>query len=150
MSDVLILGGARTPMTDYTGALKDISALELGAMALARCYRLGRYLERHGETYRAKTAAGSVMFRKRPEAQLYATSWRDALAALTKLGMTPSDASRVGLDPTVIPWQAGDPAATPAKGDALPVEEGGVDPENPFSEFLGGPGTPPAGSGGAA
>jgi acetyl-CoA acetyltransferase family protein len=33
MSDVLILGGARTPMTDYTGALKDVSALELGAIA---------------------------------------------------------------------------------------------------------------------
>jgi acetyl-CoA acetyltransferase family protein len=33
MSDVLILGGARTPMTDYTGALKDLSALELGAIA---------------------------------------------------------------------------------------------------------------------
>src|SRR5678816_1538516 len=31
--DVFILGGARTPMTDYTGALKDISALELGAIA---------------------------------------------------------------------------------------------------------------------
>jgi acetyl-CoA acetyltransferase family protein len=33
MKDVLILGGARTPMTDYTGSLKDISALELGAIA---------------------------------------------------------------------------------------------------------------------
>ncbi len=33
MNDVLILGGARTPMTDYTGALKDVSALELGAIA---------------------------------------------------------------------------------------------------------------------
>ena len=33
MTDVLILGGARTPLTDYTGALKDISALELGAIA---------------------------------------------------------------------------------------------------------------------
>ena len=31
--EVLILGGARTPMTDYVGALKDISALELGAIA---------------------------------------------------------------------------------------------------------------------
>src|SRR5580693_1772703 len=31
--DVLIVGGARTPMTDYVGALKDISALELGAVA---------------------------------------------------------------------------------------------------------------------
>ncbi len=31
--DVMIIGGARTPMTDYVGALKDISALELGAIA---------------------------------------------------------------------------------------------------------------------
>ena len=27
------VGGARTPMTDYSGALKDVSALELGAIA---------------------------------------------------------------------------------------------------------------------
>jgi acetyl-CoA acetyltransferase family protein len=33
MNDVFILGGARTPMTEYTGALKDVSALELGAIA---------------------------------------------------------------------------------------------------------------------
>ena len=32
-SQVMIIGGARTPMTDYVGALKDISALELGAIA---------------------------------------------------------------------------------------------------------------------
>ncbi|MGQ0732606.1 MAG: acetyl-CoA C-acetyltransferase [Acidobacteriota bacterium] len=31
--DVFIIGGARTPMTDYGGALKDVSALELGAVA---------------------------------------------------------------------------------------------------------------------
>src|SRR6188474_1013752 len=31
--DVLIVGGARTPMTEYTGALKDVSALDLGATA---------------------------------------------------------------------------------------------------------------------
>jgi acetyl-CoA acetyltransferase family protein len=30
---VFLLGGARTPMTDYVGALKDVSALELGAIA---------------------------------------------------------------------------------------------------------------------
>src|SRR5689334_21755030 len=30
---VYILGGARTPMTEYVGALKDVSALELGAIA---------------------------------------------------------------------------------------------------------------------
>ena len=30
---VFLLGGARTPMTEYVGALKDVSALELGAIA---------------------------------------------------------------------------------------------------------------------
>jgi acetyl-CoA acetyltransferase family protein len=31
--EVMIIGGTRTPMTDYVGALKDFSALELGAIA---------------------------------------------------------------------------------------------------------------------
>src|SRR6266496_807666 len=31
--EVFVAGGARTPMTDYVGALKDVSALELGAIA---------------------------------------------------------------------------------------------------------------------
>ena len=31
--EVLIVGGARTPMTEYVGALKDVSALDLGAIA---------------------------------------------------------------------------------------------------------------------
>src|SRR3954465_5023682 len=30
---IFILGGARTPMADYTGKLKDFSAIELGAIA---------------------------------------------------------------------------------------------------------------------
>ena len=33
MTDVFLIGGARMPMTDYTGPLKDVSALELGAIA---------------------------------------------------------------------------------------------------------------------
>jgi acetyl-CoA acetyltransferase family protein len=32
-NDIFILGGARTPMADYTGRLKDLSAIELGAIA---------------------------------------------------------------------------------------------------------------------
>jgi acetyl-CoA acetyltransferase family protein len=32
-TDVLILGGARTPMGEYGGALRDLSAIELGAIA---------------------------------------------------------------------------------------------------------------------
>jgi acetyl-CoA acetyltransferase len=31
--NIYILGGARTPMAEYTGKLKDFSALELGAIA---------------------------------------------------------------------------------------------------------------------
>jgi acetyl-CoA acetyltransferase family protein len=31
--DVFIVGGVRTPMADYVGALKDVSAIELGALA---------------------------------------------------------------------------------------------------------------------
>jgi acetyl-CoA acetyltransferase family protein len=33
MKDIYILGGARTPMADYTGKLKDFSALDLGGIA---------------------------------------------------------------------------------------------------------------------
>jgi acetyl-CoA acetyltransferase family protein len=33
MREVFIIAGARTPMTEYIGALKDVSALELGAVA---------------------------------------------------------------------------------------------------------------------
>src|SRR6266545_3757052 len=33
MNEIYILGGARTPMAEYTGKLKDVSALELGAIA---------------------------------------------------------------------------------------------------------------------
>ncbi len=33
MNEIFILGGARTPLADYTGKLKDFSAIELGALA---------------------------------------------------------------------------------------------------------------------
>src|SRR6188768_104368 len=33
MNEIFILGGARTPMADYTGKLKDFSAIDLGAIA---------------------------------------------------------------------------------------------------------------------
>ena len=31
--EVFILGGKRTPMSEYVGALKDVSAIDLGAIA---------------------------------------------------------------------------------------------------------------------
>ena len=36
---VLIVGGTRTPMTEYVGALKDLSALELGAIAARAAFQ---------------------------------------------------------------------------------------------------------------
>ena len=33
MKDILIVAGKRTPMAEYGGALRDVSALELGALA---------------------------------------------------------------------------------------------------------------------
>ncbi|HVG19389.1 MAG TPA: acetyl-CoA C-acetyltransferase [Blastocatellia bacterium] len=39
--DVLILGGARTPMGEYGGALRDLSAIELGAMAARAALKRG-------------------------------------------------------------------------------------------------------------
>jgi len=33
IKEVFILGGKRTPMGEYVGALKDVSAIDLGAVA---------------------------------------------------------------------------------------------------------------------
>src|SRR5260221_4214591 len=38
-TEVFIVGGARTPMTDYVGALKDVSALVLGAIAARAAFQ---------------------------------------------------------------------------------------------------------------
>ena len=40
-TEVVILGGARTPMAEYTGALKDVSAIELGARAATAALERG-------------------------------------------------------------------------------------------------------------
>ncbi len=39
MTDIFILGGARTPMTEYVGALKDVSAIDLGVVAARGAFR---------------------------------------------------------------------------------------------------------------
>ena len=33
LPEVFVVGGARTPMIDYVGALKDVSAIDLGSIA---------------------------------------------------------------------------------------------------------------------
>ena len=53
---VVILGGARTPMAEYVGAFKDVSALDLGAHASRRERRFEisegdlRAMHQRGET----------------------------------------------------------------------------------------------------
>jgi acetyl-CoA C-acetyltransferase len=36
--EVVIVGGARTPMAEYVGAFNDVSAIELGARAAAAAH----------------------------------------------------------------------------------------------------------------
>ena len=55
--DVFILGGARTPMTEYTGALKDVSALELGAIAARGAFEKTRRQARVGRSRRRRQRA---------------------------------------------------------------------------------------------
>ena len=38
-ADVLIVGGARTPMSTFQGSLKDVSAIELGVLAAQGAFR---------------------------------------------------------------------------------------------------------------
>jgi len=50
--DVFILGGARTPMTTFVGALKDVSAIELGAIASnAALERTAKLMQQQAEIY---------------------------------------------------------------------------------------------------
>ena len=73
----------------------DGPALLLGACRLTDYHELSRDLETHGRTYSTTTTTGSTMLRQRPEVALRDAAWRDAMAALVQLGLTPSARSRV-------------------------------------------------------
>jgi P27 family predicted phage terminase small subunit len=68
----------------------------LAACRLTDYQELSRDLEVHGRTYSTTTSTGSTMYRQRGEVALRDAAWRDTMAALTQLGLTPSSRSRVG------------------------------------------------------
>jgi P27 family predicted phage terminase small subunit len=73
----------------------DGPALLLAACRLTDYQELSRDLAVNGRTYSTTTATGSTMLRQRPEVALRDAAWRDAMAALVQLGLTPSSRSRV-------------------------------------------------------
>jgi P27 family predicted phage terminase small subunit len=73
----------------------DGPVLLLAACRLTDWQELTRDLEVNGRTYSTTTTTGSTMLRQRPEVALRDSAWRDAMAALVRLGLTPSSRSRV-------------------------------------------------------
>jgi P27 family predicted phage terminase small subunit len=73
----------------------DGPAVLLAACRLTDYETLSRDLEANGRTYSTTTTTGSTMLRQRPEVALRDAAWRDAMAALVQLGLTPSSRSRV-------------------------------------------------------
>jgi P27 family predicted phage terminase small subunit len=81
-------------------SMKIITRVDGPVVLLAACrltdyQALSRDLELNGRTYSTTTATGSTMLRQRPEVALRDAAWRDAMAALVQLGLTPSSRSRV-------------------------------------------------------
>jgi P27 family predicted phage terminase small subunit len=73
----------------------DGPVLLLAACRLTDYQALSHDLEVNGRTYATTTTTGSTMHRQRPEVALRDAAWRDAMAALVQLGLTPSSRSRV-------------------------------------------------------
>lgn len=94
----------------------DAPALELLAGALEEYHRLQAWMASEdekglirGPTYATVTESGSVMYRKRPEAELASDAWKRAAAMLAKFGLTAVDRTRVPAKPK---GGAADPGAT--------------------------------------
>jgi P27 family predicted phage terminase small subunit len=78
-------------------------ALELGALALAECWRLDGVLRGQGATYETTTPQGSTLVRQRPEVVLLADAWRRAASMLREFGLTPSSRGKVEVVPDPAP-----------------------------------------------
>jgi phage terminase small subunit len=77
--------------------------LELGALALAECWRHEAVIREKGATYETTTPAGSTMIRPRPEVALAADAWRRASSMLQQFGLTPVSRARVEARPPDAP-----------------------------------------------
>jgi P27 family predicted phage terminase small subunit len=87
------LGRILAPLRVVTVA--DGLALELAASALVEHETAARVILEQGATYQARTEAGAVMHRARPEQAIAADAWRRAASMLQQFGLTPASRTRV-------------------------------------------------------
>ena len=93
-------------------------ALELVASALVEHETAARVILEQGATYPARTEAGAVMHRARPEQAIAADAWRRAASMLTQFGLTPASRSKVEVLP---------PPAAPSDNPLARLRGGAVD-----------------------
>ena len=89
------LGRILAPLRVVTVA--DGLALELAASALVEHEGAARVILEQGATYPARTEAGAVMHRARPEQAIAADAWRRAAVMLQQFGLTPVSRSKVDV-----------------------------------------------------
>jgi hypothetical protein len=105
------LGAVSGPCALLT--LADGLALELGALALAECWRLDAVLREKGVTYETTTPQGSTLVRQRPEVVLRVDALRRASAMLQQFGLTPASRGRVEVVPDSGPSKWDGPVKDP-------------------------------------
>jgi P27 family predicted phage terminase small subunit len=74
-------------------------ALELAASALVEYEANAKVVLEHGTTYEARTEAGAMMHRARPEQAIAADAWRRAATMLQQFGLTPASRNKVEAIP---------------------------------------------------
>ena len=84
-------------LLDGSGVLAeaDRQALALTCSALAEHQAAQSVVAASGATYEAKTEAGTVLHRQRPEVAIAADAWRRALRGLIEFGLTPASRGRI-------------------------------------------------------
>jgi P27 family predicted phage terminase small subunit len=73
----------------------DRQALALTCSALAEHEAAAAVVADLGAAYEARTEAGAIMHRQRPEVAIAADAWRRAMRGLSEFGLTPASRGRV-------------------------------------------------------
>lgn len=111
------LGRILAPLRVVT--VVDGLALELAASALVEHETAARVIFEQGATYEARTEAGAVMHRARPEQAIAADAWRRGVAMLQQFGLTPASRSKVEAVPPINPDEFAAFRAAHPTGNAL-------------------------------
>lgn len=74
---------------------RDRNALALTCEALAEHEAASAVLAAEGYTYEAKTEAGTILVRERPEVRIASGAWTRALRGLAEFGLTPASRNKV-------------------------------------------------------